>query len=194
MNQEQNKPILSKCCGAPRRVCGSDEGTYYYDCQNCGKEFIPQSIDKECCDIKNKGYHTGYHKNCSPTETLPSWMEEEREAWQNWAYNKGFDLETVESMTENNLYWLSRMAEKIEKSKECPLPTCLLHNICMEYCDCTPDSIHDTLVEQGRAEERDRIVTMIEKMDSFAMEYTSLGDVEMMINKQALLDNLKQNE
>lgn len=30
----------SQCCGAKRRVCGSDEGTYYYDCQNCGKEFI----------------------------------------------------------------------------------------------------------------------------------------------------------
>lgn len=43
----KTKEEKSKCCGASKIVQGSAEGTHYYACQDCKKEFIPSTNKKQ---------------------------------------------------------------------------------------------------------------------------------------------------
>lgn len=131
-------------------------------------------------------------------------LENQRQAWKMVCQDErdSFDEKVSHAVEEAR-----------EESRDCPLPTCLLHNICMEYCDCTPDSIHEELLKQGRTEERERMRKMIEEwiddtFPSWLDEVEEAGfepptdpllaaDHAMKHAKKKafnLLDNLKQDE
>lgn len=186
--QQVNKEPKSACCGAPRRVCGSDEGTYYYDCQNCGKEFISASTDfspppikspaneKECDHSKmnqkvgclvcldkertesgGNGFSIPSISKVAPEP--PDWMEEFDEKFGSIKH-RGFPQNALKSFTASKIE-AARMDERI-KAKEY-----WFANDTLYFKD------RQRLVEQGRQEERARIVKMIEdeNMDRFDKEY-----------------------
>lgn len=43
---------VSVCCSAGRMVSTADEGTAYYKCGGCEKEFIPKTVSYGLCDSK----------------------------------------------------------------------------------------------------------------------------------------------
>lgn len=169
MNKE---PILSRCC----EKCSTSKYALK------GK-------------LKDK-FRCGLSCDCHNQLESSDWMEEEREAFM----NTGIALIIGDPMRKSEIadYWLTRMAEKTEaarKEEKNRIFNSLFFSsggVITNNGQTLEIPAADKHVERGRAEERDRIVKMIEEM--LPMAWFPGGQLEIkMIILNKILPNLKSN-
>lgn len=107
---------------------------------------------KNCLDIREKDRCSGDCNECPPES---SWMEEEREAWDETS--KCYDIAgSVRPIVTD--YWLTRMAEQIKaETKRC----LAAHSSQIPFIFQKGQKIG---VEQGRTEERERVISEIQSV------------------------------
>lgn len=161
----------------------------------CEKPFIPAS-EKEYPSHAHAGISTGNCPICSTTETL-DWMDKEREAFMESShveasYDDQIGLQVISSPEDVCDYWILRIEEARKEGYEKGF------DAGGQTKGGTGRIMYQRGLEQGKQEEKARIVKMIE--ENFAsfnlMDWSGESEVydEIERLKNQLLDNLKKDE
>lgn len=152
------QPTLSQCCGMQK----TSKGAFCKDiCSNCQQPFIPQEKD-----ISNTS--TTHDSMVHVPLPKEDWMDKEREAFrQEFTINS---LDAIDAITAKNLiadYWLSRIQSQIEAECERAFKEGYEKGIQEVGQGATRSELVRIRIaerEQGKVEERERILKMIEKL------------------------------
>lgn len=153
------EPTLSQCCNTELYETKHEGKILHYFCSKCGQPFFLQQADTAHMSQKRlpviKGMQNGVFNTPLPSK---DWMDKEREAFYKQSSEEYKNIAPY-SMQKIADYWLSRIQSQIEaervKAKQ----------------EVGQGATRSELVririaerEQGKVEERERIVKMIEEM------------------------------
>lgn len=181
----------SACCGKPKGTfTGKKNEKWNNVCLKCGKPFIPVS-EKECICAHKGNKHEQIEGKCgicidcpfihgiSPTKT-PDWMEEFDDLYQEKDMPYSFTLNR-----RIKIFISSRIEEARKEGYEKGF------DAGGQTKGGTGRIMYQRGLEQGRQEEKARIVRMIEGISS---DWKSSGEIQKVYGADYLLANLKSDE
>lgn len=191
---------------------------YEKECSACGIDHNPNT--SKCFD-ETKRKPIKLHKKCgceldmecedcftdtakivtitTPTEGL-DWMEKERKAFYQWDKKSPTHIHSID---ETITYWLARISTLIEEARKKGIEEGQddafngriekMGSITIKETINVPKGIQEIFREQGRQEERDRVIQMVEGMKAPVKNVLYPSDHEKYRNKviNALLTNLR---
>lgn len=176
--------VKSSCCGA-EKIVNPQNG--WNECSECFDPFVPAS-EKEYIHKYNHNAECVYC-DAKVSQPSPDWMEEERKAFYEWYVDKDDWYKLIAD------YWLSRIAETREAARKEGYEIAT-RNLKNKYDYAHRANIEGKIArEQGRQEERERVVKMIEeKARHWHAKFTKKEYLKILEWANELLANLKENE